>query len=99
MKNLFADTLRYSGGDNRLAVVMGGYKAPSEIQCRGNLPAPSSCEVVLEEMLASTTVETFGPVDDSSVTVPLPHAVESGKLAIQLFSSMLLLLSDAVSDR
>ena len=78
---------------------MGAYRAPSEIQCRGNLNAPSSCEAVLEGMPASTAVETFGPPADFSVMVPLPHVVESGKLGIQLFLSILLLPSDAVSDR
>ena len=78
---------------------MGSYKAPSEIQCRGNLPAPSACEVVLEEMFADTTVQTFGPRADTLVTVPLPYVVQSGKPAIQLFPSILSLLSDTVSDR
>ena len=77
----------YSGGDNQLAVVMGSYKAPSEIQCRGNLLAPSSCEAVLEEMNAGTAVQTFGPHPKPLVTVPLPYILWSGKLAIQLFSS------------
>ena len=77
---------------------MGSYKAPSEIQCRGNLFAPSSCEAVMGEMPVSSTVDTFGPLQDWTVTVPLPQVVQSGKLAIQLFPSILLLLSDAVSD-
>ena len=78
---------------------MGSYKAPSEIQCRGNLYAPSSCEAVLEVMPATTAVETLGPLVDASVTVSVPYVVESCKLAIQLFPSILLLSSDAVSDR
>ena len=81
-KESFADALRYSGADNVLAVVMGSYKAPSEIQCQGKLPAPSSCEVVLEDMYANTTVQTFGTSVDVSVSVPLPYVVRSGKLAV-----------------
>ena len=86
--NLSADALFYPGGDNRLAVVMGSYKAPSAIQCRGNILAPFSCEAILEDMPANTTVETFGPHADASATVPLPHVINSGKLIIQLFPSL-----------
>lgn len=85
------------GYDNQLAVVMGSYNAPSGIQCQGKLPAPYSCEVVLEEMPADTTVQTFGPRADVSVTVPLPYTFRpaDNRCQIRIFSTS----STSASDK
>ncbi|CAF9943056.1 MAG: hypothetical protein ALECFALPRED_010502 [Alectoria fallacina] len=65
------------GGDNNLAVIMGAYRQPSAIQCRGTFQPVNSCQDVLEDMPATTKAEVFAPPDNSSATVLLPQAVES----------------------
>lgn len=67
------------GGDNNLAVILGAYHPPSEIQCGGTFMPRLSCEDVLEDMPATTDKETFGPPTDPTAKVWLPQAVESGR--------------------
>ena len=74
-----AYALRCLGGDNNLDVIMGAYKAPSAARCRGSFSPSASCEELLEDMPTSHGVEIFGLPQDSSATVLLPQAVESGK--------------------
>lgn len=71
--------LRYVGGDNRLAVIMGAYQSPSAIQCRGAFPSSDSCHSVLEDMPATTKMEFFGNAENTSATVLLPQSVWQGK--------------------
>ena len=59
---------------------MGAYKTPSAIQCRGTFQPVKSCQDVLDDMPAGTKAEVFAPPGNSSATVLLPQAVESGKL-------------------
>lgn len=44
----------------------------------------TSCEDILEDMPTTTEVEIFGPPSNTSATVLLPQAVESGKLVNQI---------------
>ncbi|KAL9134382.1 MAG: hypothetical protein Q9175_004434 [Cornicularia normoerica] len=72
------------GGDNKLAVIMAAYKIPATVQCRGRFDPMTSCEDILEDMPTTTEVEIFGPPSNTSATVLLPQAVESGKLVNQI---------------
>ena len=83
-KHLSFHFLSRAGGDNNLAVIMGGYKSPSAIQCRGHTLITDSCNDVLEDMPATTEMEIFGPITNTSATVLLPQAVQSGKLRNQV---------------
>ena len=62
---------------------MGAYEAPSAVQCRGPISLMISCEDIIEDMPATTNMEIFAPPQNSSATVLLPQAVESGKLLNQ----------------
>lgn len=83
-----------SGGDNKLAVIMGAYKLPSAVQCRGTFEPMASCQDVLQDMPATTEKETFGPSTDQTAKVLLPQGVESGKRVDQSICSVLRFLSD-----
>ena len=68
----------FAGGDNNLAVVMGGYKSPSAIRCDGRMNFPQNCVKVLDNMPATTNQEVFGFQSEPSSTVLIPAEIESG---------------------
>lgn len=77
---------------------MGGYKAPSVIQCRGLFRFPDSCLDVLDTMPATTKTEVFAFPENKSATVLLPQGVESGRLVNQIRLSGLVSLTDGQTD-
>ncbi len=78
------DPLRWLGGDNNLAVIMGSYKSPSAIRCGQRITFPDACQDILEDMPATTKMEIFGPPHTMSATVSVPQEFSSGRLVNQV---------------
>ena len=58
---------------------MGAYQSPSAIQCGEVFVSSDSCHSVLEDMPATTKMEVFGQLENTSATVLLPQGVWQGK--------------------
>lgn len=63
--------LKYPGGDNNMAVIMGIFKP--NVRCRGNFESAGSCKDLLAEMPASTKIEVFGPRETPFVDEVVPQ--------------------------